>query len=100
VILDWNKEDFFYFQDLQTGDAAGPGTGVNYVEAFASSYDAALALASEHIAAKTINYVSVQVGADVFVFVDSRSNDGAADTAVRLAGRTLDDISSTNFLTG
>jgi Ca2+-binding RTX toxin-like protein len=100
VITDWNREDFFYFQDLQSGDAVGTGTVLNYKEAAAATYDEALTLANGHIAGGEINYVVVQVGADLFVFVDAQTNDGAADVAVRVIGRTLDDLGFENFLTG
>lgn len=100
VITDWNAEDFLYFQDLQSGDAVGPGVGFNYLETTAASYEAALSLANDQIAGKTINYVVVQVAGDVYIFADARTNDGAADAAVRLVGRTLNDISLSNFLTG
>lgn len=100
VITDWNSEDFLYFQDLQTGDAVGPGAGINYLEATAASFDAALSLANDQIAGRVINYVVVQVGGDLFIFADARANDGGADAAVRLLGRSLDDIGFGNFLTG
>ncbi|RAK68481.1 hypothetical protein DJ019_00155 [Phenylobacterium kunshanense] len=100
VILDWTSADYLYFQDLKTGDAVGPGVGFNYFEGFASTYEAALAMANAQIAAGEINYVAIQVGSDVFVFADSLTNNGVADTAVRLANCTLDAMGFANFLTG
>lgn len=100
VILDWNSADIFYFQDFATAEPVGPGVGFSYMEGFAADYDAALAFANGHIAARSINYVVVSVGADLYLFVDSRLNDGVADTAVRLVGRNLDDIAASNFFTG
>ena len=57
---------------------------------------AALSFANGQIAAGQ-NYVAVQVGADVIIFADSAGNDGTADSAVMLVGRTLADIAFGNF---
>lgn len=99
-IVDWNLIDYFYFQDLKTGKAVGAGTDTNYVESSAAEYDSALLFANGQIAGGRIDYVVVQVGSDLYVFADSRCDNGVADAAVRLIGRSLNDISSTNFLTG
>ena len=72
--------------------------GTNYTEITASTYDEALAAAGGLIAAGTINFVAVQVGADVVLFVDTANNNGTADDAVVLVGRTLADISSANIV--
>ena len=72
--------------------------GVNYLELSASTYEAALALATTQISGGTVDYVVVQVGTDVVVFAD---NGGAANTvedAVVLVGRTLADISASSVL--
>ena len=53
---------------------------------------AQLGLGNAQIGSGTAEYVAVQVGADVIVFADSRNDDGVADDAVVLAGRTLADI--------
>ena len=98
IILDWSSSDFLYFQDLSSSAIVGTGSSTNYSENTAANYAAALALANDRIAAGLIQYVVVQVGADVFVFADAQCNDGVADVAVRLIGRSLDDISMTNFL--
>ena len=42
--------------------------------------------------------VAVQIGADVVVFADSGADNGSADDAVALVGRTLADISTANFV--
>ena len=71
-------------------------TPTTYLELTASSFGAARALADGQIAAGN-NYVAVQVGADVVLFVDSGNNNGVADDALILVGRTLADIDYTNI---
>jgi hypothetical protein len=66
------------------------------VESTQADFAAALSFANGQIAAGR-NYVSVQVGADVIVFADSAGNDGTADSAVILVGRTLSDIAFNDF---
>jgi Ca2+-binding RTX toxin-like protein len=99
-IVDWTgNDDFLRFG---TGDESGPslgaGTAVNYREFTAASYADALTEANAQIAGGVVDYVAVRVGADVFVFADSQNNNGQADTAVVLAGKTLNDIGSGNFV--
>ena len=45
------------------------------------------------------NYVAVRVGGDVVVFVDSGNNNGTAEDAIVLVGRTLADVEPANFVT-
>lgn len=98
-IVDWNgAEDGFDFEDGDAGIAIGAGTAFNYFETTAADYNAALTLANSRIAGGQINYVAVQVGGDVFVFADTGHNNGVADSAVMLVGRTLSDIGFANFL--
>jgi Ca2+-binding RTX toxin-like protein len=90
IILDWDANDA-----LSLGGVANANT--NYLELTASSYDAALTLASTIIAAGQVNYIAMQVGADVVVFADTANDDGAPDDAVVLLARTLSDISAVNI---
>ncbi len=71
-------------------------TPTTYLELTAGSYGAAKALADNQIAAGN-NYVAVQIGGDVVLFVDSGNNNGTAEDAVVLVGRTLADIDYTNI---
>ncbi|MDB5422707.1 MAG: hemolysin-type calcium-binding region protein, partial [Phenylobacterium sp.] len=91
-ILDWTAgADRLHFIGL--ADA----TRTTYLELTAADYGAAKILADSQIAAGN-NYVAVQVGGDVILFVDSASNNGAADDAVMLVGRTLADIDYANIV--
>jgi Ca2+-binding RTX toxin-like protein len=92
-ILDWQATDSLHFN----GGAAGV-EGSSYIEQSAASYDAALTLANGQIAGGVVNYVVVQVGNDVVVFADTGNNNGTAEDAVVLVGRTLADISAANVV--
>lgn len=94
-ITDWASEDRLFFAD-GSNTPAGAGTAGNYVESTQADYAAALNFANGQIAAGQ-NYVAVQVGADVIVFADSAANNGTADSAVMLVGRTLADIAFDDF---
>jgi Ca2+-binding RTX toxin-like protein len=94
-ISDWASEDRLFFADGSNAPA-GAGTAGNYVESTQADYAAALSFANGQIA-NGQNYVAVQVGADVIVFADSASNNGSADSAVMLVGRTLADIAFDDF---
>jgi len=73
---------------------------VNYLELTASTYDQALSLANTQISTAAVDYVVVQVGADVVVFADTAgANTSNPDDAVVLVGRTLADISAGNIIT-
>lgn len=90
VVLDWSAQDRLSF--------AGPAGGAaNYREAVAGSFDTALAVASAAIGPGGVDYVAVRVGGDVIVFADSAGRD-AADDAIVLRGRSLDDIDATNIV--
>jgi Ca2+-binding RTX toxin-like protein len=98
TILDWSSEDRLIF-------ANGELTPT-YLEASAADSSAAGTLATNAIASGQANFVCVQVGADVYVYVDSKndnypntSGSSAADDFVRLVGRTLNDIDIANFAT-
>jgi len=98
TILDWSSEDRLIF-------ANGELTPT-YLEATAADSSAAGTLATNAIASGQANFVVVQVGPDVLVYVDSKndnfpntSGSSAADDFVRLVGRTLADIDIANFAT-
>uniref|UniRef100_UPI00398304FD hypothetical protein n=1 Tax=Phenylobacterium sp. TaxID=1871053 RepID=UPI00398304FD len=88
IITDWNDTDTIDFQGIVAG---------SYAEATAADFTAAVTLANAAIAGGT-DVVAVQVGADVIVFADSANNNGTADDAVALIGRTLADIDSGSFI--
>ena len=96
-ILDWTggrstgPPDHIAFAGLASA------TPTTYLELKAANYGAAKLLADVQIAAGN-DYVAVQIGADVVLFVDSGSNNGTAEDAVVLVGRTLADIDYTNLI--
>lgn len=96
-ILDWSggrsgaPADQFHFLGI-----AG-ATPTTYLELTVSTYAAAKVLADSQIAAGN-NFVAVQIGADVVLFVDTGANNGTAEDAVVLVGRTLADIDYTNIV--
>jgi Ca2+-binding RTX toxin-like protein len=90
LILDWSSADGLTF------GALGPATAGSYVELSAANYPTALSLANGLIATG-IDYVSVQIGADLVVFADSAGDNGGADDAVVLVGASLSDVSAENF---
>lgn len=94
-ITDWAAEDRFLFVD-GANTPTGAGSAGVYVESTQADFAAALSFANGQIAAGQ-NYVAVQVGADVIVFADSAGDNGTADSAVMLVGRSLADIASDNF---
>lgn len=98
-ILDWAAEDKLSFTSSNDVEI-GAGTSANYAEITAATYDAALAAANAQVAGGVVNYVAAQVGADVFVFADSEANNGVADSAIILVGKTLADIAFTNMIFG
>ncbi len=82
-------------RDWEAGDIirlTTPITGGDYEELTATSYAAALQAANQRIATGAIDVAVVRVGADVFVFADTKGDNGGADDAIRLSGRTLDDV--------
>jgi Ca2+-binding RTX toxin-like protein len=95
VVADWEGGDSFYFAQVST-HAVLPQ---QYSELVSDSYEHALALANAHIANSGAIYVAAQVGGDVLVFAETDGNlANGADVAVILTGRTLADISLTNFV--
>ncbi|MEW5685156.1 MAG: calcium-binding protein [Pseudomonadota bacterium] len=90
TVTDWTAAD-----RLQFGSASGA-----YVEATAGDYAAALQAAQTQAAAG-YNFVSVQVGSDVYVFGQPVSQRTQFDAVVKLSGATLDSVSASNVgLTG
>jgi Ca2+-binding RTX toxin-like protein len=95
VITDWQAGDQLHFPQVTIYSILP----LSYSEFVTDSYAHALAIANEHIAGSGAVYVAAQVGADVIVFADTDGNhaDGA-DIAVVLQGRTLADISLSDFV--
>ena len=56
-----------------------------------------MTLANSQIAGGVVDYVVIQVGSDVVVFCDTAGNNGSAEDAVVLVGRTLADIGAGNI---
>jgi Ca2+-binding RTX toxin-like protein len=96
-IIDWGADDRLFFARDDVDEPVGVGSSSNYAESAADSYASALEFANSRMAGGLINYVAVQVGADVFVFADAELDNGVADSAIRLVGRTLADIAFANF---
>ena len=89
-ILDWEAGD-----SLRFGLGAAVA-GQTYFEETAADYDAALVLANARVAAG-VDFIAVQVGSNVIVFADTGGNNGVAEDAVVLVGRTLADIAAGNI---
>lgn len=96
VILDWEAHDTLSFAEVSILSPAAI-LPPSYSEFVANDYASALATANQHISGAGAKYVAAQVGGDVIVFVDAGDPADGADTAVVLAGRTLADISLSNF---
>ena len=93
-ITDWQASDH-----LTLGRAAAVAT--NYIEgSTAADFAGALSIANSRIVTGGADFVVLSVGNDVIVFADSRGDDGVADDAVVLSGRTLADISAANIVAG
>lgn len=94
-IRDWSRVDTLHFDHFSIYASGAPA----YAEVTALSYADALAQADLLMASGRADYVAAQVGGNVIVFADTDGdhNDGA-DTAVVLAGRTLDQIDSWNIV--
>jgi Ca2+-binding RTX toxin-like protein len=91
-ITDWNAADKLIFANV-------PASAAEYVANSAPDYAVAATYASGLIVSGAANIVAVQVGGDVVVFADSGANNGSADDVVILSGRSLADVSYTNFTT-
>ena len=85
VVTDWSAQDRLIVS--VTG---------NYAESTAATYQAAVTRSNELVRAGN-EYVSIQVGADVYVFGNPLSGRLSYADAVRLVGRTLDDIGPLNI---
>ena len=86
-ILDFTHgEDRLFFGPHQVATAA------DFATATAADLTSAKAAADAKIAAGTIEFVAVKVGADVIVFADANHDHKAADAAVILVGKSLADI--------
>jgi Ca2+-binding RTX toxin-like protein len=90
VVSDWNSGDTIQFAHV-AGDAS------TYSEGTAADMASATTMANGLIASGAANVVAVQVGSDVAVFADSADNNGTQDDVVVLTGRTLADVSASNF---
>lgn len=90
VIVDWSRDDAIA---VGRGAAAG-GYFISSQDTFAQ----ALAVANERIGTGAADNVVVAVGPDLIVFFDSLDNNGTADDAVILSGRSLADIDAANLL--
>ncbi|MBU1376577.1 MAG: hypothetical protein KKE02_18610 [Alphaproteobacteria bacterium] len=96
-IRDWEAGDELHFAAVSIlgSNAILPRS---YSEFVASSYEAAVQIANEHISAAGATYVAAQVGNDVYVFADTGDPQDGADISILLTGRTLADIGLTNFV--
>jgi Ca2+-binding RTX toxin-like protein len=90
-VLDWAPEDHIKFDSFPTFSTTG------YAEGQAGDYASAVQRAAALMANDAADFVSIQVGADVYVFGDTLNNDASGVLAViRLVGRTLADIDASN----
>jgi Ca2+-binding RTX toxin-like protein len=90
VVTDWSSSDTVRFAHM-SGDATA------YAEGSAADYGSATTFANNLIASGSVNVVAVQIGSDVAVFADSADDNGSVDDLVVLSGRTLADVSASNF---
>lgn len=90
--------DFTHGEDRIVFGPHDAATAANFATATAADYTAALAAANARIAAGTSDYVAVKVGADVIVFADSHHDNGTADSAVLLVGKSLADIGYSDII--
>jgi Ca2+-binding RTX toxin-like protein len=95
IIADWEAGDRISFPQVSIHSILPR----QYSEFTAVDYDAAYAIAQQHITFTGAQYAVAQVDDDVIVFADSNgdSSDGA-DIAVLLVGASLSDISYANFI--
>jgi Ca2+-binding RTX toxin-like protein len=97
-IRDWESGDTLSFPGVSILSTASSILPRSYSEFVAGSYAEALSIADEHISATGAVYVAAQVGSDVYVFADTGDPADGADIAIVLVGRTLADISLSNFV--
>jgi Ca2+-binding RTX toxin-like protein len=88
TITDWQSTDRLSFS---------PATGFGLAKITAIDFSLAQSMANAQIIQNNATYVAVAVGGDVIVFTNSQGLHAAADEGVILAGRTLADISASNF---
>lgn len=93
-IHDWASEDRLY---LIGRSVMGAGSQTNYREATANDYASAFALRSD-LSDGFKTYLAVQVGNDVIVFGQQEIAGLDNGCVIQLVGRTLSDISATNFV--
>jgi Ca2+-binding RTX toxin-like protein len=95
VIMDWSSDDKLSFAQVSIYTILPR----SYSEFVAETYAQARSIANEHITSTGAQYVSAQVGGNVYVFVDSDGDaTNGADVGVILVGKTLADISLANFV--
>ncbi|MDP3405167.1 MAG: calcium-binding protein [Brevundimonas sp.] len=92
-ILDWSAAD-----SLSFGPMAGNAGNFAVLAANAST-ESAKAAADALIARGVIDFVVAPVGLNVFVFADSKQDNGAADSWVNLRGVYLDGVTSLPTIT-
>jgi Ca2+-binding RTX toxin-like protein len=104
-IRDWTSADGLEFFNAATGTTPlAHGTDLNFSTTTASDFASAITAANAHLGGGI--YVAVQVGSDVVVFADNSSTTvgtpdhsiTAADDAVTLVGKSLADITFSNFI--
>jgi Ca2+-binding RTX toxin-like protein len=90
-IIDWSPDDRIAF-------AAGAMSGQGYLELDASDPLFDRQAAANAIANGSANIVVLATGGDLIVYADSKGDNGVADDAVYIDGRTLADIDINNFI--
>ena len=78
--------------------APGAGTLASYVEGTESDFTDAKAYADAQIGGGIVDYVAVQVGANVIVFADTGDDDGSADDGLVLVNASITAIDESNFV--
>jgi len=96
-IRDWTSADSLHFNSAGPVNM-GAGTNLDFSTATATDFASAITAANAHLGAGGL-YVAVQVGTDVVVFADTNLDHSitTADDAVTLVGKTLADITFSNF---
>jgi len=90
TISDWESQDRISFAD--------GGLTLTYKEATAVDYAAAGNLASLAFQRGEANFVVVQVGPDLFLFINTRNSIGSFEDEFLIKHATLADIDASNFL--
>jgi hypothetical protein len=97
-VLDWTGGTDTLFFGGADDDGLGAGTRTNYAEITATDGLDAFQQVNALIAAGVIDYVAVQLNGNVVVFADVGDDNGGADVAVLLSGRTLANITYTDIV--